>query len=176
MTGADQHHDLPFRPAPNVIGVQVKDPDQTKLQAEPKQLDKNPEQEVALEDHLAGHRVLPQGSVDAQITFESCELAHHLTMLLFYDLSSDSGIFSDTAMPGKTRQAVSRRCPRGLDEQTTNQAHAAGFAHVNTDGKIELIGKRREVKRLFDTVRQNIQGKQMTAGDVFEGKQNEDER
>src|SRR6267154_4438426 len=164
MTRADQHYHLPFCPAPNVIRVQVKDSDQTKLQAEPKQLDKNPEEEVALEDHLPRHRVLPQTGVDAQITFNRCE-CHDSPFYYSLILPSDSGIFSNATMPGKTCQPVSHDGPGGLNEQTANQIHASGFAHINTDGEIKLIGERREVKRLGHTARQNIQGKQMTAGD-----------
>ena len=50
--------------------MQIKHADEAELKTEPKQLDKNPKHEVALEHHLACDRVLPERGIDAEVTRE----------------------------------------------------------------------------------------------------------
>src|SRR5438045_8058494 len=60
---AHQQNHLPLRPIANVIGVLINHRDEGQLQAEPEQLNDDPEQEVGLETHLANDGVLPQRGV-----------------------------------------------------------------------------------------------------------------
>src|SRR5207253_788335 len=64
MAGANQHHHLPFGPRADMVRVQVENTDETELEAEPKQFDEDPEQEIAFEDHLARDGVFPKRGVN----------------------------------------------------------------------------------------------------------------
>jgi len=68
MAAADEHDHLPFGPGANVLGVQVKHADEAELETEPEQLHDDPEQEVALEDHLSSNRIFPKREVYAKVT------------------------------------------------------------------------------------------------------------
>ena len=78
-------------------------------------------------------------------------------------------------MPRETREAVHEHDPAELNQQTLRERRARDLAHVYADGEIKLIRERREEERAGDPGRQNVQRKEMAAGDVFEGVQDEDE-
>ena len=65
---AGQQHHLPNRPRADGVGLGKNDADERELQSEPAQLHENPEQEVALEGHLARDGGPPQRAVDGEIT------------------------------------------------------------------------------------------------------------
>src|SRR6266404_5813812 len=67
MTGTNQHHHLPFGPRSDVVRMEIKHADETKLKGEPEGFHHNPHQKVRYENHLASHRVLPQCRIDAEI-------------------------------------------------------------------------------------------------------------
>src|ERR1044071_1474572 len=94
-------------------------------------------------------------------------------MSLFPRLSSDSGILFEPTKPRESCQAVSADDPHRLNQQTAPQLSTAGLAQINAHGKVELIWKGRKEESLFERGGQNIQRKQVTAGDVFEREQNE---
>src|SRR5258706_12024933 len=91
-------------------------------------------------------------------------------------LASDRRVFPNAPPPRKARDTVRHYHPSELDKQPAEQIGSDRFAHVDAHWKIKLIRKRGEIERLLDSPRQNVQREQMAAGDVFERKQNEDER
>src|ERR1017187_1415933 len=50
--------------------VRKNDADKTQLQSEPQDLDQNPQNEIALERHLARHGIFPERGVKGQMTFD----------------------------------------------------------------------------------------------------------
>ena len=50
-----------------MVGVQIDHADETELQAEPQELDQDPEQEIALETHFAHDGIAPQSRVNAGV-------------------------------------------------------------------------------------------------------------
>src|SRR5205807_8410817 len=56
------------------------------------------------------------------------------------------------------------------------QRRTSGLSQINADGEKHLIRERRVVERLGQHGRQDVQRKQMSAGDVFESEQDEYER
>jgi hypothetical protein len=90
-------------------------------------------------------------------------------------LAADGGIFFDAAVPGEAGDGVCKGDPECLDDEAADEVGSGGFAHVNADGKKELIREGGVEKDLFEPFRQNIEWKEMAAGDVFEGEKDEDE-
>src|ERR1019366_42744 len=84
-------------------------------------------------------------------------------------------IFFDAAPPHEPRKNIGRNDPQKLDDQAAPQFRARRLAEINADGEIHLIRKRREKKNLFQHRRQNIERKQMAAGQIFKREQDEDE-
>src|SRR5205807_6298299 len=90
--------------------------------------------------------------------------------------SSHSRVLPNAAGPEEPRHAVSRQDPKRLDAQTFPQRRTSGLSQINADGEKHLIRERRVVERLGQHGRQDVQRKQMSAGDVFESEQDEYER
>jgi len=87
--------------------------------------------------------------------------------------SSKRGVFSDAAAPGDPRQAIGQQHPQQLREQGGPDGRAGDLAHVNGDGHVKHGRKRGASQHLLERGRQQVQRKQMAAGQVFEGEQDE---
>src|SRR6185436_16300194 len=70
--------------------------------------------------------------------------------------SSHRGVLPNPTIPRQSRQHIGQRHPANLHREPANHFFAMNFAHVNANGKIELIRKRREIENLFEIRRQNI--------------------
>ena len=68
MAAADEHDDLPLCPGADMVCMEVKDADKAELETEPEEFDEDPEDKVALENHLASDGVFPEGEVNRKIT------------------------------------------------------------------------------------------------------------
>src|SRR5258708_2329989 len=90
-------------------------------------------------------------------------------------LATNSGVFFEAAVPGEAGDGVSQGDPEGLDDEAADEVGSGGFAHVNADRKIELVRKGSEEEDLFEALWQNIEWKEMAAGNVFESVKDEDE-
>ncbi len=89
--------------------------------------------------------------------------------------AADSGVFFDAAVPGEAGDGVGKDDPEGLDDEAADEVGAGGFTHVNADRKKELVREGGIEKHLLEAFRQDVEWKEMAAGDVFEGEKNEDE-
>src|SRR5438046_1458027 len=67
MAHPNEHHDLPFGPGGDRIGVEVDDTIETELQLEPEQLDEKPKNKVCLESHLPYDGIATQSTINAQV-------------------------------------------------------------------------------------------------------------
>src|SRR5262245_56971396 len=76
-------------------------------------------------------------------------------------LSSHGGVLFDAPAPGETRQEISGQHPSGLDHQPAQQFCAGGFAHINTDREVELVGKGGIVEDSLKPARQDVEGKKV---------------
>src|SRR6185369_80483 len=52
---------------PDVVCMEIEHADEAQLQSEPKDLDDDPKQEVAFENHFARHGILPERDVDGEV-------------------------------------------------------------------------------------------------------------
>src|SRR5258707_11676420 len=94
-------------------------------------------------------------------------------LLLFHTLSSDGGVSFYSAAPGEAGEQIGGNDPGELDQQTSYQIVAHNFAHIDAHREIKLIGERSEAESFCELGRQNVQGKKVSAGDVFEGEEDE---
>ena len=90
-------------------------------------------------------------------------------------LAADGGVFFDAAVPGETGDGVSEDDPESLDDEAADKVGSGGFAHVNTYREKELVREGGIKKDLFETFGQNVEWKEMPAGDVFECEKYKDE-
>src|SRR5688500_1989803 len=115
MSGPHQEHHLPLCPIADPVGVHINDGDEGDMQPEPQQLDYDPEEEIALEAHFARDGILPECEIQPPITPPSARCYGGGCL---HTLTSDSGIFTNTAVPHETRGHVGAEDPHGLDEQS----------------------------------------------------------
>src|SRR5689334_22757758 len=66
-------------------------------------------------------------------------------------LAADGGVFFDAAVPSEAGGDICEGNPESLDDEAADEVGAGGFAHVNADGKIELVGEGSVKEDLLET-------------------------
>lgn len=89
--------------------------------------------------------------------------------------ATNGGVAADATAPDPLEEEVADSDPRALDQEAPGEFIAFDPAEPDGDREVEEVGVRGEEDDLFEPAGEDIEGKQVTAGDVFEGELDEDE-
>ncbi len=89
--------------------------------------------------------------------------------------TTDGGITSDATAPDPLEEEVAHDHPGALDQEAPGEIIAFDPTEPDGDREVEEVGVRGEEDDLFEPAGEDVEGKQVTAGDVFEGELDEDE-
>ncbi len=90
-------------------------------------------------------------------------------------LASECGVFFEASMPGCSSHHGGDDHPAGLYCEALEHFGSGEASEVDTDGEEHLVGKGGEVEEGLDGWRQDIEGEEVSAGEEFEGEEDEDE-